>query len=192
MYAKKPPQKRTIKDNVKFRETTKMSHRHGERNENKKDLSQRQKNTGRSRFGALADMEGEMTENDMVDLRTQKPIEEAPNMVIDVEDANILKRFDIETYLDGDRAERLGNQIQYDGHARVDAEGHSGGIWLYWKKAVVNLDILFYHNQHITVRISRNDQEPWIFTAIYASPDITKRQDLWDNLSNLSGTLNEP
>ncbi|GJU71757.1 reverse transcriptase domain-containing protein [Tanacetum coccineum] len=107
-----------IENNVKFRETTKMSHEHGERNENKKDLSQRQKNTGRSRFGALADMEGEvsvelhnktnqidddmvddqqneMTENDMVDLRTQKPTEEAPNMVIDVEDANILKRFDI-------------------------------------------------------------------------------------------------
>ncbi|GJU71756.1 hypothetical protein Tco_1263161 [Tanacetum coccineum] len=98
----------------------------------------------------------------------------------------------VETHLDGDRAERLGNQIQYDGHARVDAEGHSRGIWLYWKKAVVNLDILFYHNQHITVRISRNDQEPWIFTAIYASPDITKRQDLWYNLSNFSGTLNEP
>ncbi|GKC74514.1 RNA-directed DNA polymerase, eukaryota, reverse transcriptase zinc-binding domain protein, partial [Tanacetum coccineum] len=34
----------------------------------------------------------------------------------------------VETHLDGDRAERLGRQIQYDGHARVDAEGHSGAV----------------------------------------------------------------
>ncbi|GJU55709.1 retrovirus-related pol polyprotein from transposon TNT 1-94 [Tanacetum coccineum] len=33
----------------------------------------------------------------------------------------------VETHLDGDRAQRLGRQSQYDGHAWVDAEGHSGG-----------------------------------------------------------------
>ncbi|GJV34630.1 RNA-directed DNA polymerase, eukaryota, reverse transcriptase zinc-binding domain protein [Tanacetum coccineum] len=35
------------------------------------------------------------------------------------------------------------------------------------------------------------DEEAWIFSAIYASPDINKRQEIWDNLSNLSESLNK-
>ncbi|XP_071740367.1 uncharacterized protein [Rutidosis leptorrhynchoides] len=68
----------------------------------------------------------------------------------------------IETHLDGERAASLCNQIQYNGHARVDARGHSGGIWLYWKKNEVNVDILFYHHQHVTIKVSQSLTEPWL------------------------------
>ncbi|GKD65668.1 hypothetical protein Tco_1307776 [Tanacetum coccineum] len=98
----------------------------------------------------------------------------------------------VETHLDGNRAEHLCRQIQYDGHARVDAEGNSGGIWLYWKMSEVNVDIIAYHRQHLTVKISRDGEEPWIFSAIYTSPDINKRQELWNNLSIFSESLNMP
>ncbi|PWA44555.1 hypothetical protein CTI12_AA523610 [Artemisia annua] len=98
----------------------------------------------------------------------------------------------VETHLDGDRAECLGRQIQYDGHARVDAEGYSAGIWLYWKKSEVNVDIIAYYSQHLTVKISRDGEESWIFSAIYASPDINKRQELWNNLSTFSESLKMP
>lgn len=40
--------------------------------------------------------------------------------------------------------------------------------------------------------IKRNEGEPWYFTAIYASPDLSKRVDLWRELKEFASTHNKP
>lgn len=41
----------------------------------------------------------------------------------------------VETHMGGDHALRIANLVHYEGHVRVDAQGFSGGIWVYWKEA---------------------------------------------------------
>lgn len=40
--------------------------------------------------------------------------------------------------------------------------------------------------------VSRVGSTPWYFTAIYASPDPSKRQELWTDLKNFAESMNEP
>lgn len=48
------------------------------------------------------------------------------------------------------------------------------------------------HSLHITVEISKQGETPWAFSAIYASPDSTMRNGLWEALeeakNRFSGT----
>ncbi|KAL2921109.1 putative transcriptional regulatory protein NarL [Bienertia sinuspersici] len=39
----------------------------------------------------------------------------------------------VETHMGGDHAMKIASLLGYDGHTRVDAQGFSGGIWVYWK-----------------------------------------------------------
>lgn len=41
------------------------------------------------------------------------------------------------------------------------------------------------HDQHITVEINKLGEEPWLFSAVYASPDSTIRGNLWRELENV-------
>ncbi|KAL2932872.1 50S ribosomal protein L10 [Bienertia sinuspersici] len=91
----------------------------------------------------------------------------------------------------GDRAYFLASILGYQGHTRVDADGFSGGIWLYWKPNLVSISVAHEHHQHIIVEITRNGETPWYFSVIYASPDPLKRRDLWEELKNFAATNNK-
>lgn len=80
----------------------------------------------------------------------------------------------------------------YTGHTRVDAIGFSGGIWVYWRPEEVTVEPIIKHNQHITINITRVGATPWYFTAVYASPDPSKRQELWKELQEFATTHNIP
>ncbi|KAL2933352.1 hypothetical protein RDABS01_016471 [Bienertia sinuspersici] len=45
----------------------------------------------------------------------------------------------VETYMDGIRAEFIAKSINFSGHTRVDADGFSGGIWIFWTPEKVNV-----------------------------------------------------
>ncbi|KAL2944462.1 Ribonuclease H [Bienertia sinuspersici] len=98
----------------------------------------------------------------------------------------------VETHMDGNHARVVASTIGFDGHLRVDAQGFSGGIWVYWKPNLVTIDDINQSPQHITMQISRTGLEPWYFTAVYASPDPIKRQDLWDFLKEFAKSHNMP
>ncbi|KAL2940198.1 Glycerol-3-phosphate acyltransferase [Bienertia sinuspersici] len=66
----------------------------------------------------------------------------------------------LETHMDGEHAQHIANVINYAGHLRVDAQGFSGGIWVYWKPNLVTIDHMNQSNQHITMQISRVGEEP--------------------------------
>ncbi|XP_021723765.1 uncharacterized protein LOC110691155 [Chenopodium quinoa] len=98
----------------------------------------------------------------------------------------------VETHMGGDQAVKIASIIGYDGHVRVDAVGFSGGIWVYWKQALVTVNPISQHQQHITMEITRVGEIPWYFSAIYASPDPSKRQELWKELRDFAASRNKP
>lgn len=51
--------------------------------------------------------------------------------------------------------------------------GFSGDIWLFWKQDEVTINPVETSGQHITVEIAKVEEEPWLFSAVYASPDST-------------------
>ncbi|XP_074300570.1 uncharacterized protein LOC141631847 [Silene latifolia] len=98
----------------------------------------------------------------------------------------------VEPHISGETAQRVCDQINFGGKTRVEAEGFSGGIWLFWKPEEVTVNHIIHHAQHITVEISSVGEIPWYYTAVYVSPDSTKREDLWRELENFALTHNRP
>lgn len=98
----------------------------------------------------------------------------------------------VETHVSGDKAQQICNRIGFSGQVRVEAQGFSGGIWLFWRKEEVDVTPIETHGQHITVKIARVGEEPWMFSAIYANPDSSIRNDLWRALEDIKRSFNGP
>ncbi|XP_074288103.1 uncharacterized protein LOC141613265 [Silene latifolia] len=98
----------------------------------------------------------------------------------------------VETHISGETAQRVCDRINYGGKTRVEAEEFSGGIWLFWKPEEVSVTPIIHHSQHITVEIARVGEIPWYFSAVYASPDWVKKEELWRSLEEFTGSRNRP
>ncbi|XP_021745350.1 uncharacterized protein LOC110711279 [Chenopodium quinoa] len=97
----------------------------------------------------------------------------------------------VETHMGVQQAERIASIVGYAGHTRMDAQGFSWGIWVYCKPKLVTVEPIIQHNQHITMDIRRVGGDPWYFTALYASPNQTKRSDLWREIKDFFATHNQ-
>ncbi|XP_074303088.1 uncharacterized protein LOC141637509 [Silene latifolia] len=98
----------------------------------------------------------------------------------------------IETHMNGEHALKIQKIIGYTGHSRVDANGFSGGIWLYWRSEFVTVTPVKEHSQYITVEVSRNGDLPWFFSAVYASPNPSNRMELWTELEQFARSNGHP
>ncbi|XP_074299787.1 uncharacterized protein LOC141630954 [Silene latifolia] len=98
----------------------------------------------------------------------------------------------VETHMGGEHAIKLGNILGYDGHARVNTVGFSRGIWVYWRNDLVSVTPITEHAQYLTFEVARNGELPWIFSAVYASPDPSNRRELWTELENFARVNNQP
>ncbi|KAK2980441.1 hypothetical protein RJ640_013995 [Escallonia rubra] len=66
----------------------------------------------------------------------------------------------------------------------VDPDGRAGGIWVLWNPMEVTVTPIQLHNQVVHVEVKKYNSDSWIFSAVYGNPQINKRADLWDNLSD--------
>lgn len=98
----------------------------------------------------------------------------------------------VETHMGGAHALKIAQALGYSGHTRMDAQGFSGGIWVYWRMKFVTIHPIQQHNQYITMEITRIGENPWFFSAIYASPDPSRRQELWRELKAFADTNHHP
>lgn len=48
------------------------------------------------------------------------------------------------------------------------------------------------HTQHLTVKVERLGEDPWMFFAIYASPESRVRADLWKELERIKDQYSGP
>ncbi|KAL7177603.1 hypothetical protein ACSBR2_030877 [Camellia fascicularis] len=75
------------------------------------------------------------------------------------------------------------NNLGYTASTHVDPIGRSGGIWLLWNPSQLNVRVQNASSQIITATISRQDYPDWVLSAIYASPNIRLRDELWNDFA---------
>ncbi|KAA3472382.1 reverse transcriptase [Gossypium australe] len=90
------------------------------------------------------------------------------------------------------KAKLAHSRLNLKGQHFIEAEGFSGGIWLFWDTNAVQVDVLKSHVQFIHVRIKQDNDPDWLFTAVYASPNRQKRVDLWDELKMIAEGVDKP
>ncbi|XP_028114297.1 uncharacterized protein LOC114312281 [Camellia sinensis] len=74
----------------------------------------------------------------------------------------------------------------------VDPVGRSGGIWLIWDTDQANVCASAVTNQYIQATVHKEDYEEWAFNAVYASPNPSLREALWEELEDTARNLNKP
>ncbi|KAI8025928.1 hypothetical protein LOK49_LG02G00273 [Camellia lanceoleosa] len=74
----------------------------------------------------------------------------------------------------------------------VDPIGRSGGIWLIWDTDQANVRASAVTNQYLQATVHKEDYEKWVFNAVYASPNPSLRETLWEKLEDTARNLNKP
>lgn len=98
----------------------------------------------------------------------------------------------VETHLSGEQAQRVCDRIGFSGQLRVEAQGFSGGIWMFWRAETVSVTPYDNNTQHLTVEVKKIGDDPWLFSAIYASPDSSQRKTLWRELEAIKSRYRGP
>ncbi|XP_028796894.1 uncharacterized protein LOC114752327 [Neltuma alba] len=98
----------------------------------------------------------------------------------------------VEPRISGAKADQVIRKIGYQNSHRVEAVGYSGGIWLLWRDHLT-IEIVSNHKQFIHTYIQRaNETTATAFTAIYGSPNASRREHLWRDLLKLQVSDDEP
>lgn len=66
-----------------------------------------------------------------------------------------------------------------DGLITEEVDGFAGGIWVAWDSRKISVELLTSNEQVMTVLISEGGQPRSLLSIIYASPNFTCRQQLW-------------
>ncbi|GMJ02918.1 hypothetical protein HRI_003961000 [Hibiscus trionum] len=92
----------------------------------------------------------------------------------------------METWLSGDKADRIISRLGFQFSFRVEAQGFCGGIWLLWN-GDVTVSVISVSNQFIHTMIQGALlDEPCFLTVVYASPQAQYMRHLWDQLCDLN------
>ncbi|XP_043809034.1 uncharacterized protein LOC110606238 [Manihot esculenta] len=89
----------------------------------------------------------------------------------------------VEPRISGEAADEVCGLLGYENWICVEAVGFSGGIWLLWSEDSFRIELVVTDPQFITVAINFSTGEKWLFSVVYASPDIYLRRKLWQSLS---------
>ncbi|KAJ8448534.1 hypothetical protein Cgig2_012178 [Carnegiea gigantea] len=96
------------------------------------------------------------------------------------------------THISGSTVDAVCNNVWLRGQFRAEARGYQGGIWVLWLDSIVHLNILDAHEQFVTAEISIRGSRQWLFTVVYANPDPSNREELWDKLESSASRINRP
>lgn len=109
----------------------------------------------------------------------------------------MLKKFKIdilalfETHARGDRARSICQGLGLQHSFRIDALGHSGGLWLLWRTEVGEVSIRESSDRFIHARIV-NGLDIIHLIAVYAAPTVSRRSGLWEQLNQIIQRVQEP
>lgn len=87
----------------------------------------------------------------------------------------------LEPRISGTTALKVADNLGFSNYFIVDAVGFSGGLWLLWNSADVNLQVAECSQYTITSLIKYEGAQ-WFFIAVYANPHASLRSDLWHYL----------
>lgn len=92
----------------------------------------------------------------------------------------------METHATGARASGIIKNIGLKGSFIQDAQGHSGGIWCLWDLVWWKVDVLAHSDQFVHMKVQWKNHNPWLLTVVYRAPQVSRRQQLWDEIKNLA------
>ena len=98
-----------------------------------------------------------------------------------------------ETRVGGDKARKIIEGLPFDGYITTDTVGYAGGLWMLWKTQEVEVSHLSSTEQeiHASTKVHSSNLT-WLISAIYASPRLSKRRILWNNLKTVAQLHNLP
>lgn len=79
-----------------------------------------------------------------------------------------------------------------DGSFQVEANGFLGGIWCLWGTTSIFISMVFSSTYHVHLHINPRSLNLWVFTTIYASPQLGNLVILWDELCNIDNDGSNP
>ncbi|KAI9087295.1 hypothetical protein K1719_030765 [Acacia pycnantha] len=97
----------------------------------------------------------------------------------------------LEPRVSGKSVDKIIKGWGFNHSVRKEAEGFSGGIWILWNLNELRIDVRVLDEQFIHCHLSLHGKK-MLFTAVYASPNVSKRDRIWDMLQSLAGEINEP
>ncbi|XP_029150708.1 uncharacterized protein [Arachis hypogaea] len=98
----------------------------------------------------------------------------------------------LETHVSGRKAENIIKNLGFDDWCVSEAEGFSGGIWCLWMKDKWTIKPIIVHKQFIHLEVQWDKDQRWMFTAVYGSPQVGRRRELWKGLEDIAGTIEGP
>lgn len=92
----------------------------------------------------------------------------------------------LEPWASGIVADQVCSRIGWRRWYRVEANGFSWGIWIFWREERLEIKILHEHHQFVHLQITENRDAVWYATVVYASPNPTVRRQLWTDLRRIA------
>lgn len=97
----------------------------------------------------------------------------------------------LETHISGSKAYGVISCLGFSGSAKVDVVGFSRGIWVLWRREMLDIEVLSSSSQFINLLVY-NKNKPWILTILYANPKDKVRELLWNSLTEINYAYNLP
>nr|XP_029148269.1 uncharacterized protein LOC112742262 [Arachis hypogaea] len=83
------------------------------------------------------------------------------------------------------------NNLGYQGVGIVEANGHSGGIWVLCSNSNISVRVLDVVDQCISFEITMGNTSSYC-SAVYANPHIHRRKELWGDLTKIANMIHGP
>nr|XP_029143833.1 uncharacterized protein LOC114924217 [Arachis hypogaea] len=83
------------------------------------------------------------------------------------------------------------NNLGYQGVGIVEANGHSGGIWVLCSNSNISVRVLDVVDQCISFEITMGNTSSYC-SAVYANPHIHRRKELWGDLTRIANMIHGP
>lgn len=61
--------------------------------------------------------------------------------------------------------------------------------WCLWDQSVWKVKVLRQSNQSVNIEVQWKNDNPWFLTIMYGSPHVSRRQQLWGDISNISWSI---
>ncbi|CAN1744115.1 LINE-1 retrotransposable element ORF2 protein, partial [Linum perenne] len=91
----------------------------------------------------------------------------------------------LEPRISGLRGQTVRKKIGFQNSFVVEAEGFRGGIWLMWNDADFTIRVLDSSSQFNHVSVEWELGKSCVLTLVYASPQLSRRRLLWQDLARL-------
>ncbi|XP_061339719.1 uncharacterized protein LOC133286328 [Gastrolobium bilobum] len=98
----------------------------------------------------------------------------------------------METRTDRSKCKKLLKKINFDKMIIEEANGFSGGIWVFWDSVRAEVQAIQQTNQYIHMKVTLVDSLSFLCTAVYGSPHEGNRHLMWEDLIQLSSLIHEP